>query len=82
MEEYKRRRHDDNGIRIVPPKIPTNMKFELTGHILSMLKDIPFLGGITWMHISTLMSCCKSKITLMYQMLQAMQCSKDASGYV
>lgn len=42
MEEYKRRMHNDNNLRLVPPSIPAATRFELKGHILSMLKDIPF----------------------------------------
>ena len=42
MVEYKRRMHNENEPALVPPVIPTTTSFELKGHILSMLKDIPF----------------------------------------
>lgn len=35
---------NDNGPGLVPPEIPVATNFELNGHILSMLKDIPFSG--------------------------------------
>lgn len=41
-EDYNRRMCDDNRTSLVPPEIPTNTKFELPGHILSMLKDTIF----------------------------------------
>lgn len=36
--------HEDNTPGLVPPEIPSKRSFELKGHILSMLKDIPFAG--------------------------------------
>lgn len=44
MHKYIRRIHNDNGSSLVPPKIPAATKFELKGHILTMLKDIPLNG--------------------------------------
>ena len=44
MEEYNRHMRNDNGPGLFPPKIPTMKKFELSGHILSMLKDLSFFG--------------------------------------
>lgn len=44
MEEYKRRMCNDNSTGFAPPTIPVVTSFELKGHILLMLKDIPFFG--------------------------------------
>lgn len=44
MKEYRMRIRDDNGSRIMIPKIPATVDFELKGHILNMLKDITFFG--------------------------------------
>ena len=44
MEEYKGKMCNDNEPGLVPPEIPTMTNFELKGHILSMLNDIPFSG--------------------------------------
>lgn len=42
MEEYKRRMHKDNDPSVIPPAIPVATNFEHKGHILAMVKDIPF----------------------------------------
>lgn len=42
MEEYNRRMWEDNVHGLVRPKIMATKNFELKGHILNMLKDIPF----------------------------------------
>lgn len=39
---YKKQVHNDLGSGLVPSGIPAKSKFELKGHILGMLKDIPF----------------------------------------
>ena len=44
MGEYKRRMHDDTGPGLMQPAIPATSNFELKGHILAQLKDIPFYG--------------------------------------
>lgn len=44
MEEYKKRMHDDTWSGLVHHKIPIITNFELKGHILFMLIDIPFYG--------------------------------------
>lgn len=44
MEEYKRRIRNENDPGLVAPEFPVAKNFELKGHILSMLKDIPFFG--------------------------------------
>lgn len=44
MDEYKRHVRNDNRWGLDPPKIPTTTKFELPGHILGMLQDLPFYG--------------------------------------
>lgn len=41
MEEYNRWMHNENWSGLVPPEIPSATNFELKGHILNMLKDIP-----------------------------------------
>lgn len=55
MGEYKKRFHYDKGPGLVPPEIPADRDFELKGHILLMLKDIPFSRKDyedTFMHIN------------------------------
>ncbi|KAL7584927.1 hypothetical protein Lser_V15G44247 [Lactuca serriola] len=42
MGDYKKRIRDDVGLSLVHPTIPANATFELKGHILTALKDIPF----------------------------------------
>lgn len=44
IDEYKWRVHNDNGPGLVPPAIPAAINFELKGHILAILKYIPFSG--------------------------------------
>lgn len=44
MEEYNRRMRDDNRSRLMRPKIPLATKFDVKGHMLNMLNDIPFFG--------------------------------------
>lgn len=41
-KEYNKWMHNDNGSSLVPPEIPATTNFELKGHILAMIKDIPF----------------------------------------
>lgn len=43
MEEYKKRMRDI-GSSLVQPEIPNTTNFELKGHILALLKYIPFYG--------------------------------------
>ena len=42
MGDYKKRIREEYGPGLVPPEILSKRSFELKGHILSMLKDIPF----------------------------------------
>lgn len=44
MGNYKKRIRENNGPGLAPPEIPPMRSFELIGHILSMLKNIPFIG--------------------------------------
>ena len=44
MGAYKKRIRDDMGPGLVQPAIPATATFELKGHILTALKDIPFFG--------------------------------------
>lgn len=44
MGEWKKRIHDDTGPGPVQPVIPATATFELKGHILAQLKEIPFYG--------------------------------------
>lgn len=44
MGAYRKRIWDDVGLGLVQPAIPAIATFELKGHILSALKDIPFYG--------------------------------------
>lgn len=44
MKEYNRRMCNENGPGLVWPEIPTTKTFALKGHILNMLKDIPFFS--------------------------------------
>ena len=42
MDEYKRQMRYHNRTCLVPPEILEATNFRLKGHILSMIKDIPF----------------------------------------
>ncbi|XP_023766971.1 uncharacterized protein LOC128127960 [Lactuca sativa] len=44
MGEWKKRMRDDTDPRLVQPAIPATANFELKGHILSQLRDIPSYG--------------------------------------
>ena len=44
MGAYKKRIREDMGLGLVQPAIPATATFELKGHILTALKDIPFFG--------------------------------------
>ena len=44
LEAYKKRIREDIDPRLVQLAIPTTATFELKGHILSAIKDIPFSG--------------------------------------
>ena len=44
MGEWKKRMRDDTGPGLVQPAIPATATFELKGHILAQLKEIPFHG--------------------------------------
>lgn len=44
METYKKRICDDTEPNLVQPTIPATPTFELKGHILAAIKDIPFSG--------------------------------------
>ena len=44
MGEYKRRMRVDIRPGLVQPAIPATTNFELKGHILTQLKEIPFYG--------------------------------------
>ena len=44
MGEWKKRMRDDHGPGLVQPAIPATATFELKGHILAALKEIPFYG--------------------------------------
>ena len=41
---YKKRIRDDIGLVLLQPTIPATSTFELKGHILAALKDVPFYG--------------------------------------
>ena len=44
MGEWKKKMRDDTGPGLVQPAIPATATFELKGHILAQLKEIPFYG--------------------------------------
>ncbi|XP_052621649.1 uncharacterized protein LOC128127245 [Lactuca sativa] len=44
MGKWKKRIRDDTGPGLVQPVIPATATFELKGHILAQLKEIPFYG--------------------------------------
>ncbi|XP_023741082.1 uncharacterized protein LOC111889173 [Lactuca sativa] len=44
MEAYKKRVRDDTGLGLMQPTIPATATFELKGHILTALKEVPFPG--------------------------------------
>ncbi|XP_052626819.1 serine/threonine-protein kinase AtPK2/AtPK19 [Lactuca sativa] len=44
MGEWKKRIRDDTGPGLVQPVIPATATFELKGHILAQIKEIPFYG--------------------------------------
>ncbi|KAL7598776.1 hypothetical protein Lser_V15G25946 [Lactuca serriola] len=44
MGDYKKRIRDGTRLGLVQPAIPATANFELKGHILAQLKDIPFHG--------------------------------------
>nr|KAJ0205103.1 hypothetical protein LSAT_V11C500241070 [Lactuca sativa] len=44
MGEWKKRMRDDTGPGLMQPAIPATSNFELKGHILAQLKEIPFYG--------------------------------------
>lgn len=42
MEEYNMQMHYNNGPDLARPEIPATTNFKFKGHILNMLKGIPF----------------------------------------
>ena len=74
MGDYKKRLCEDNGPGIVSFETPVERSLELKGHILSMLKDIPFPGKNMKMQSNTSMKLRTLQTTSMFRTCHEIQC--------